>query len=183
MEIVNYIILRSWVLGMGWLSAFLIPFLRFDYAPVALCYLFPVLVLVLPIAIAVRYCIRPYPSWWIRFATVMAWLCAVLSPFAPLGTLFFLSWRASLVVKHWPQVMLDDPGLIWNKEAEWDAVSDAAIYSFAVSGVAFSAFVALLLHLAPSLPPRHTKLLLATFLIGWAMFAFDPTQRFLWWMD
>jgi hypothetical protein len=181
---VDYVVQSFLILFLTLLESLVSPLWSFTYPDdhPLLRYLFPTLIITSLVAIIARHLCRPYPEWWLRCATVLAWICALLPGLAPLTMLFYASWEARKIVGHWPQWMLDDPKIVFN-DAVYDVVSDNLGFGFCVSGWATFTFTALMIHLTRQLPAAHLRWLLRAYAIGWLILAIEPSRRYGWWMD
>ncbi len=169
-------------LPLTWLDFLLSPFSDFTFTDAA-DFFFATLIVVTLGLVIFRHTKRPYPTWWVRFASASSFLLAVLTPLVPLAALYLLSWRAETVLGHWPRALIDDPKYICNGDALYHKLRNAAIYASAFAGWGLFTWAALLLHLWGRLSKKQLLWQMGVFLAAWVAFSCEPGERYWWWQD
>ncbi len=110
-------------------------------------FIFATLIPLTWLGIAWQHFRRPNSEAWVRCATRIAYVFAVLGPLVPLTALYLASWRASVVLGHWPQCTMDDPKIICPQDVLYQTLYSSLTYAGAFGGWSIYSFGALLLHL------------------------------------
>ena len=119
---------------------------------------------------------------WVRFATRVAYTLAVLGPLVPLTVLYLASWRASVVLGHWPQIWTDDPSNCASDP--WGGFLRSNFsYFCAFAGGSVLSCIALFLHLRTRIPYARWLWIGGVFLLAWTAFGLEPGGRLVWWLD
>ena len=120
---------------------------------------------------------------WVRFVARALYICAIAGPLVPLTVLYVASWRASVVLGHWPLCMTDDPKFICDGDALYEQICSYVTCAKAFAGWSIISFVLLFLLLLNQVPKRRLLLMATTFLVAWLVFFMEPGWRFAWWLD
>jgi hypothetical protein len=115
-------------------------------------------------------------------------LALALAPFLFAGLLYTLSWRAEVILGHWPRAWVDDP--FYSVTGDW--LYDLLLRAVIVFGYAIAiGLVAVPLTIIPALAlwRRHPRLwlwsliLIAIYFIGLFVIQTNPGDRLRWFMD
>jgi hypothetical protein len=106
-----------------------------------------------------------------------------LAPLLTSACLYLLSWRAALLLGHWPQPSLDDPKFIAPNDALMDLLYGAVLPLLLWSMVALITFPLLTFFLRK----RYTRLKIVSFVVlfvgAWLFLYLDPGARLAWFGD
>ena len=165
-----------------WVFMLLTPFSGFTFTDPA-DFIFATLIPLTWLGIAWLHFRRPNSEVWVWYATRIAYAFAVLGPLVPLTVLYLASWRASVVLGHWPRHMMDDPKHICHQDTLYQTLLTNFPYATAFGGWRIYSFGALLLHLRRQIPPARLGWMVAAFLLAWMLLVGEPGGRFEWWLD
>ena len=106
-----------------------------------------------------------------------------MSPLLALLNLYAMSWRATILIGHWPQPLDDDPKWIGINDAIYNFLYAITDYSFGM--VTFSLFggIAMALLLWSKYTERQKTWLVCGFIGAWLIFFLEPSGRFAWIAD
>jgi len=165
-----------------WSDFLLAPFRGFTFTDPP-DFIFAGLIVVTLAALAVRHRKQPYPAWWVKVASLAAFVLAVVTPLVPLAVLYLLSGRGYELLGHWPREMSDDPKYIGLHDSVYQGLRDAYVDASAFAGWGLLTWGALVWHLRKSISARRMFWLIGIFLLAWLVFLDEPGHRYSWWLD
>jgi hypothetical protein len=165
----------------AWSGMLLEPFIGFTFTDPA-DFIFVTLIPVTLLGIAWQHR-RPGSDAWLRFAKAIAYALVLLGPLVPLMVLYLASWRASVLLGHWPRYMIDDPKNICQQDAIYKSLCSGVSYANAFAGWSIISVGALLLHLRRRISPMRLVGMAVMFFLAWMLFVGEPGGRYAWWLD
>ena len=106
-----------------------------------------------------------------------------LCPIMLFTSMSLLAWRASILLGHWPEVMVDDPTWIGQNDSFYQWLYDWTNFSFGLAGCALIIWPILLISIYNLYSHKQRRSLIWAYIFAWMLALLGTGNGIAWYMD